>query len=111
MAGLWVRLGCLHIVTVFANWITALWKDDTKILAYQAGKASKPSIDIYSFAGKPLRKIPWENGVIKGLGWSEDELLLVVMPEGTVRCYDHQGEFTQFSLGHDAESVGVVSCR
>ncbi|KKA28062.1 hypothetical protein TD95_001564 [Thielaviopsis punctulata] len=89
----------------------ALWKDDTKILAYQAGKASKPSIDIYSFAGKPLRKIPWENGVIKGLGWSEDELLLVVMPEGTVRCYDHQGEFTQFSLGHDAESVGVVSCR
>ncbi|PHH49100.1 putative vacuolar protein sorting-associated protein 16 -like protein [Ceratocystis fimbriata CBS 114723] len=89
----------------------ALWKDDTKLIAYQAGKSSKHSIDIYSYAGKPLRQIPWDNGTIKGLGWSEDELLLVVMPEGTVRCYDYQGEFTQFTLGHGAENYGVVSCK
>ncbi|KAL1892019.1 Vacuolar protein sorting-associated protein 16 [Ceratocystis pirilliformis] len=89
----------------------ALWKDDTKLIAYQAGKSSKHSIDVYSYAGKPLRQIPWDNGTIKGLGWSEDELLLVVMPEGTVRCYDYQGEFTQFTLGHGAENYGVVSCK
>ena len=37
---------------------------------------------------------------MRGLGWSEDEKLLVVTEDGTVRCYyDLQGDFTQFSLG------------
>jgi WD40 repeat protein len=49
--------------------------------------------------------------VIKGLGWSEEEQLLVVLADGTVRCYDLQGDFTQFSLGHDSENQGVHSCR
>ncbi|KUI54396.1 hypothetical protein VP1G_01813 [Cytospora mali] len=90
----------------------ALWRDETKILAYRGGKASKPSIDIYSCAGKLIKKIPWEHGPIKGLGWSEDEKLLVVTNDGTVRCYyDLQGEFTQFSLGHGAEEYGVKSCK
>ena len=32
--------------------------------------------------------------------WSEDENLLVVTKEGTLKCYyDLQGEFTQFSFG------------
>ena len=38
---------------------------------------------------------------MRGLGWSEDEKLLVVTEDGTVRCYyDLQGDFTQFSLGN-----------
>jgi WD40 repeat protein len=46
------------------------------------------------------------------LGWSEDEKLLVVTGDGTVRCYyDLQGEFTQFSLGNGADEAGVKSCR
>lgn len=49
---------------------------------------------------------------MKGLGWSEDEKLLVVSYDGTVRCYyDLQGDFTQFSLGREAEDFGVHSCR
>lgn len=42
----------------------------------------------------------WEKGSIRGLGWSEDEKLIVVTKDGTVRCYyDLQGEFSQSSLG------------
>jgi vacuolar protein sorting-associated protein 16 len=38
------------------------------------------------------------------MGWSEDEKLLVVSEDGTVRCYvDLQSDFEPFSLGH----VGV----
>ena len=43
----------------------------------------------------------WDKGSIRGLGWSEDEKLLVVTEDGVVRCYyDLQGDFTQFSLGN-----------
>lgn len=90
----------------------ALFRDESKIVAYRASKSSKPSIDIYSCAGKLIRSIAWEKGSIKGLGWSEDEKLLVVTTDGSVRCYyDLQGEFTQFSLGNGAEEYGVKSCR
>lgn len=42
----------------------------------------------------------WDKGSIRGLGWSEDERLLVVTEDGTVRSYyDLEGDFTQFSLG------------
>lgn len=81
-------------------------------MAYQPNKSSKPTIDIYSCAGKLLRSIKWDNGAIKGLGWSVDEKLLVVTNDGTVRCYyGLQDDFTQFSLGNGAEEAGVNSCK
>ncbi|RYP08276.1 hypothetical protein DL764_002010 [Monosporascus ibericus] len=90
----------------------AIYRDETKIVSYRASQSSKPSIDIYSCAGKLLKSIAWDKGSIKGLGWSEDEKLLVVGYDGTVRCYyGLQGDFTQFSLGREAEEFGVQSCR
>ncbi|KXX78949.1 putative vacuolar protein sorting-associated protein 16 [Madurella mycetomatis] len=90
----------------------ALYRDEDKLVAFQPTRASKPSIDIYSCAGKLIRRINWDQGSIKGLGWSEDEKLLVVTTDGTVRCYyDLQGEFTQFSLGNGSDEAGVKSCR
>ncbi|KAK3322210.1 Vps16, N-terminal region-domain-containing protein [Apodospora peruviana] len=90
----------------------ALYRDADKLVAFKPTKAKKPSIDIYSCAGKHIRTIPWDKGPIKGLGWSEDEKLLVITVEGTVRCYyDLQGDFTQFSLGNGADEVGVKSCK
>jgi vacuolar protein sorting-associated protein 16 len=89
-----------------------LYRDETKLHTFRGSQASKSSIDIYSCAGKLIRCINWDKGSIKGLGWSEDEKLLVVTQDGTVRCYyDLQGDFTQFSLGHGAEEFGVVACR
>ncbi|EGS20838.1 putative vacuolar protein sorting-associated protein [Thermochaetoides thermophila DSM 1495] len=90
----------------------ALYRDDEKLVAYQPSRSSRPTIDICSLSGKLLRRISWDQGPIKGVGWSEDEKLLIVMVDGTVRCYfDLQSEFTQFSLGHGAEEHGVKSCR
>lgn len=95
-----------------SNTNAALYRDEDKLVAFQPTRASKPSIDIYSCAGKLIRRINWDQGSIKGLGWSEDEKLLVVTTDGTVRCYyDLQGEFTQFSLGNGSEEAGVKSCR
>jgi WD40 repeat protein len=68
-------------------------------------------IDIYSLAGKKIRSIAWDKSSIAGLGWSEDEKLLVVSTDGNVRCYDLQGDFSHFSLGHGADNYGVESCR
>ncbi|KAK1768582.1 putative vacuolar protein sorting-associated protein 16 [Phialemonium atrogriseum] len=90
----------------------ALYRDESKIVAFRANRPSKPSIDIHSCAGKLLRSIKWDQGPIKGLGWSEDEKLLVITVDGTVRCYyGLQDDFTQFSLGNGAEEFGVKSCR
>lgn len=89
-----------------------MYRDESKIIAYRATRPSKPSIDVYSCAGKLLRSIKWDQGAIKGLGWSEDEKLLVITTDGTVRCYyGLHDEFTQFSLGNGAEDFGVKSCR
>ncbi|KAI9777827.1 MAG: hypothetical protein M1839_008504 [Geoglossum umbratile] len=90
----------------------ALHRNEDKLHAYRGTQAAKSSIDIYSYAGKLIRRINWDKGSIKGLGWSEDEKLLAVTEDGTVRCYyDFQGDFTQFSLGHGAEDFGVKACR
>lgn len=96
------------------TWLTrtAIYRDSSKIYSFRGSQAAKSSIDIYSCAGKLIREIQWEKGTIKGLGWSEDERLLVITQDGTVRSYaDLQGDFTPFSLGHGAEEHGVQSCK
>jgi len=90
----------------------ALYRDEDKIYSYRGSQAAKPTIDIYSCAGKLIRQIQWDRGTIKAVGWSEDERLLVVTDDGSVRSYaDLQGDFTPFSLGHGAEEHGVSSCK
>ncbi|CZR57193.1 related to vacuolar protein sorting VACUOLELESS1 [Phialocephala subalpina] len=90
----------------------ALYRDETKLHSFRGSQTSKSSIDLYSCAGKLLKRINWDKGSIKGLGWSEDEKLIVVTADGTVRVYyDLQGDFTQFSLGNGAEEYGVSACR
>jgi hypothetical protein len=106
----------------------ALHRDESKLTTFRQSAAreglGKESVDVYSSAGKLIRRIGWDRekggngqgqegaGRIKGIGWSEDERLLVVTEGGVCRCYyDLQGEFTQFSLGHGSEEHGVVACR
>ncbi|KAF2681402.1 vacuolar protein sorting-associated protein 16 [Lentithecium fluviatile CBS 122367] len=101
-----------HVVGAPYSGAVAIYRDENKIIAYRGAQANKASIDIYSCAGKLIRRLNWEKGTIKGLGWSEDEELLVVTEDGTVRCYyDLQGDFVPFSLGHGAEEHLVQSCR
>ncbi|KAI9678604.1 MAG: hypothetical protein M1817_005661 [Caeruleum heppii] len=90
----------------------ALYHNEEKLHSYRQNHAARSSIDIYNCAGALLRRINWDKGSIKGLGWSEDERLIVVTEDGNVRCYnDLQGDFSQFSLGNGAEEKGVKSCR
>ncbi|KAI4205136.1 MAG: hypothetical protein LQ348_001198 [Seirophora lacunosa] len=90
----------------------ALYRDEAKLHSYRGTQTAKSSIDVYSCSGKLIRRINWDKGSVRGLGWSEDERLLVVTEDGTVRSYyDLQGDFTQFSLGHGAEEHKVKACR
>lgn len=90
----------------------ALYRDTTKVTRYRSNVTNKTTIDIYSCAGKLISRINWEKGVVKGLGWSEDERLLVVSEDGTFHVYSGlYGDFAPFSLGHGAEEYGVHSIR
>lgn len=51
--------------------------------------------------------IQWDKGRIVGMGWTETEQLLCVLEDGTVRMYNIQGEYTQFSLGKVSMSFYV----
>ncbi|KAH9826633.1 Vacuolar protein sorting-associated protein 16 [Teratosphaeria destructans] len=90
----------------------ALVRDESKIYAYRGAQAAKSTVDIYSCAGKLIRQITWDRDTIAAIGWSDEERLLIVTDDGTVRSYaDLQGDFSPFSLGHGAEEHGVVSCK
>lgn len=90
----------------------AMTKDDTQLRIYKGPESRQTSVSIYSGAGVLIRKIPWDNGRICGLGWSQLEQLIVVSENGSARCYyDFDGNFTQFSLGKVAETNGVVECK
>ncbi|KAF2453558.1 vacuolar sorting-associated protein [Lineolata rhizophorae] len=90
----------------------AFYRDETRLQAFRGAQAAKSGIDIYSCAGKLLRRINFDKGSIRGLGWSDDEKLLVVTEDGTVRCYYNlQGDFIPFTLGHGSDEYGVKSCR
>ncbi|KAF2225710.1 Vps16, N-terminal region-domain-containing protein [Elsinoe ampelina] len=90
----------------------ALYRDKTKVHSFRGASSTKPTIDIYTCAGTLITRINWDKGEIRGLGWSEDEKLIVVSQDGTVRVYrDLQGDFDPFTLGHSAEEYGVQSCK
>lgn len=90
----------------------AFHRDESRIQTYRGTQTVKSGIDLYSCSGKLIRRINWDHGDIKGLGWSENEKLLVVTNDGNVRCYhDLQSDFSPFSLGHGAEEHGVLACR
>ncbi|KAJ6144956.1 hypothetical protein N7470_008851 [Penicillium chermesinum] len=89
----------------------ALYRDETKPVRLRDSQ-SRSNIDIYSYSGKLINRIHWEQATIRGLGWSDKEELLVVAEDGTVRRYfGLDGEFTSFSLGNGAEEYGVRACQ
>lgn len=90
----------------------AMARNDQQLRVYKGPESRQLSVSIYTGAGALLHKIPWDNGRIRGLGWSKQEHLIVVSENGSARFYtDFDGNFTQFSLGKAAEAHGVVECR
>ncbi|KAF2863190.1 vacuolar protein sorting-associated protein 16 [Piedraia hortae CBS 480.64] len=90
----------------------ALYRNEGKIYAYRGTPSAKGSLDLYSCSGKLLRQIPGDRESIKAVGWSDNERLVIVLSEGTVKNYlELQGDFTSFTLGNGAEEHGVRSGR
>ncbi|KAL8835622.1 MAG: hypothetical protein Q9170_003239 [Blastenia crenularia] len=86
-----------------ANWEKVGDRFYRKVKLYDAVFDQDLELENYRLAGAPY------SGAI---GWSEDERLLVITEDGTVRgYYDLQGDFTQFSLGFGAEEHKVKACR
>ncbi|KAI5284783.1 hypothetical protein KEM54_001073 [Ascosphaera aggregata] len=98
----------------------ALFYEDLELENYivvgapHAGALGNQDLQLVSFSssfGKDER-LAWEYGPIRGIGWSEDEQLIVVTSDGNVRCYyGLHGDFFPFSLGINAEESEVKECK
>lgn len=54
----------------------------------------------------------WEKSPVAGFGWSEDETLIVVCQDGTVRRYaELSDDFAPFSLGHVCHLYSIMKAR
>lgn len=89
----------------------ALTRDDEKFQKYRGQSSAKNTVQIYNSAGSFLREIRWEGVSIKALGWTEEECLVIVTKEASVRHYDLLGNFSQFSLTKAGFEGELLSCR
>ncbi|ODQ65066.1 vacuolar protein sorting-associated protein 16 [Nadsonia fulvescens var. elongata DSM 6958] len=90
----------------------AMTRNELKLREYKGGESRQTGISIFSGVGKLMKRLPWDSGRIKGLGWTNQEHIIAVSEEGITRhYYDFQGNFKQFSLGKEAEEHNVVECK
>ncbi|KAG9293340.1 hypothetical protein G9A89_007586 [Geosiphon pyriformis] len=89
----------------------AMIRDDKKVLVLQKQQPVKPTIYLYTSAGKLMEQLQWDKGRIITMGWTETEQLIVVLEDGTIRLYDIHGEYAQFSLGKEAKDHSVIDCQ
>ncbi len=59
-------------------------RDDRKLVVIQ-GATTKPVVRIFTAAGEALAAFVWDHGRIVGMGWSNQEELLIVEDKGEVR--------------------------
>ena len=60
-------------------------RDDRKLVVIQ-GAATKPVVRVFTAAGQALAAFMWDRGRVVGMGWSNQEDLLIVEDTGQVRC-------------------------
>ncbi|KAH7345376.1 vacuolar assembling/sorting protein VPS16 [Rhizoctonia solani] len=89
----------------------AMIRDTSKLVALGRHTMAKPQIIIYSSAGNLINTIPWDQGKIVSLGWTQDERLVALNEEGTYRIHDLSGTYAQHSLGTDAADIGILDAR
>nr|CAG8648885.1 189_t:CDS:10 [Entrophospora candida] len=89
----------------------AMIRDDKKVILLEKQQPVKPTIYLYTSAGKLMEQLQWDKGRIISMGWTDREQLIVVLEDGTVRLYDIHGEYTQCSLGKEAKDHSVIDCQ
>lgn len=62
----------------------AMVRDDRKLVVVSGG-ITKPVVRIFTAAGETLAAFVWDHGRVAGLGWTNEEDLLIVENGGEVR--------------------------
>eukprot|EP00038_Savillea_parva_P008583 m.177865 g.177865 ORF g.177865 m.177865 type:complete len:861 (-) comp14437_c0_seq1:84-2666(-) len=90
----------------------ALARDPKVAFKARAG-VTRPTIDVYSAAGFFVNSIKWDKGRIVALGWTDEELLVIVSEDANVNIYNvHQNAFDkQFTLGQLAVTAGIREAK
>eukprot|EP01116_Phalansterium_solitarium_P018834 TRINITY_DN5113_c0_g4_i1.p2 TRINITY_DN5113_c0_g4~~TRINITY_DN5113_c0_g4_i1.p2 ORF type:complete len:859 (+),score=366.88 TRINITY_DN5113_c0_g4_i1:2904-5480(+) len=100
-----------HLVAAPFGGPLALWRDERKLV--QADTLSlRPTLAIYTSAGRLLSSTIWERERLVGCGWTDNDRLVCVVDDGTLVFYSLHAELTgTFSLGRDVRDSGVRDCR
>ncbi len=77
-AVLWDRVAC----TPYGGPI-AMVRDDRKLVVVSGG-ITKPVVRIFTAAGETLAAFMWDHGRVAGMGWTNEEDLLIVEDGGEV---------------------------
>lgn len=90
----------------------ALARDPKVAFKARAGQ-TRPTIDIYTAAGFYVNSIKWDKGRIVALGWTDEEMLVVVSEDANVNIFNvYQGAFDkQFTLGQIAVTAGIREAK
>ncbi|KAL2623066.1 hypothetical protein R1flu_003271 [Riccia fluitans] len=91
----------------------AIIRDDSKIVQLRS-ESARAKLMIYTSSGVLIKSYIWDRpgGRLVNLGWTADEVLLVLMQDGTVYRYNIHGELAQkkFSFGKEVWDQGVAEC-
>lgn len=91
----------------------AIIRDDSKIVQLRA-ESARPRLLIFSSSGVLLASAPWDRpgGRLIGLGWTDDEILMCVVQDGTIFQYNIYCELQEqhLSMGKECWDQGVVEC-
>ncbi|URE32371.1 vacuolar protein sorting-associated protein 16 [Musa troglodytarum] len=88
-------------------------RDDSKIVQLYAESARRKLL-IFNAAGRALASAIWDRpgGRLVGMAWTDDQVLVCVVQDGTVYRYNIHAELCapQFSMGKECFEQGVVEC-
>ncbi|KAG0558247.1 hypothetical protein KC19_10G014100 [Ceratodon purpureus] len=91
----------------------AMVRDESKMVQLKA-ESARAKLLLFTSSGKLLSSVPWDRpgGRLIALGWTDEEVLLAVVHDGTIFQYNIHGELIpeQLSLGQECWNQGVAEC-
>ncbi len=86
----------------------ALIRDPRKLQAVDQNSI-RPTIQIYTSSGVELSTIPWNEGKLVKMGWSDQERLVCILEDGIVLQYTVLGELvSRYSMELQVSAEGVI---
>ncbi|KAG7548910.1 hypothetical protein FFLO_03202 [Filobasidium floriforme] len=100
-----------HVAAARYGGPIALIRDENKIVLAGRHISGKPKINVFTAAGYPIVTLTWDLPTPVFFDWTPQESLVVLAESGVYRIYDLAGDYKQYSLGSDVDSLGVVSAQ